>query len=113
MRHQQQRPDVAAGTRRRWIQPGERGRQLLELARRVQLVLAAQGALHPMPHPDLLIPMHSDQPQVHVALAALDDGVALDLHAGPIPLPLRLALQHRDLHRIACNSVCWPGRQEP
>ena len=87
MVHQQQRPDVAAGTGRRRIQPGERGRQLLELARRLELVLAAQRAQHPVPHPALLIPVGFDQPQIHVALAALDDGVALNVHAGPIPLP--------------------------
>ena len=44
--HQQQRPDVAAGAGRRGVEPGERGRQLLQLARLLQLVLAAQGAQH-------------------------------------------------------------------
>ena len=36
MVHQQQRPDMAAGADRRRIQPSEGGRQLLELARRLQ-----------------------------------------------------------------------------
>ena len=85
MVHQQQRPDMAAGAGRRRIQPGEGGRQLLELARRLQLVLAAQRAQHAMANPALLIPIGFDQPQVHVALAALDDGVTLNVHAGPIP----------------------------
>ena len=105
--HQQQRPDVAAGAHRWRIQPGERRRQLLQLARRLQLVLAAQRAQHPVAHPALGVPIRFDQPQVHVASAAFDHRVALNVHAGPIPVPsgwpyiiaLKAALQ-------PCNSEC-------
>jgi hypothetical protein len=105
--HQQQRPNVAAGAHRWRIQPGERRRQLLQLARRLQLVLAAQRAQYPVAHPALGVPIRCDQAQVHVASAASDHRVAFNVHAGPIPvpsgwpytIPLQAALQ-------PCDSVC-------
>ena len=107
--HQQQRPDVAAGADRRRVEPGERGRQLLELARRFQFVLAAQGAQHPVAHPAVGVPIRFDQPQIHVASAVLDHCVALNVHAGSIPVarvgPTVSRLRPHHKHAIRCVSA--------
>ncbi len=80
---QQQRTDLAAGAARRWVQPGEGGRELVELARRFELVLAAQARHHPVADLALLVPVGLDQPQVDVLPAAALDHVALHVHVGP------------------------------
>ena len=108
--HQQQRPDVAAGAHRRRVEPRERGRQLLELARRLELVLAAQGAQHPVGHLAPLVPIGLHQPQVDVPLAVFDDRVPLDVHARAHPSvgwPYTTAPTAR-LH--ACDSACLPDK---
>ena len=97
--HQQQRPDVAAGADRRRVEPGERGRQLVQLARRLQLVLAAQGAQHLVPHPPVGVPIRAHQPQVDIPPAAPDHRVPFHVHASP-HLTSELALRYRTRNRI-------------
>ena len=100
---QQQRTDLAAGPGRRWVQPGEGGRELVELARRFELVLAAQARHHPVADLALLVPVGLDQPQVDVLPAAALDHVALHVHVGPT---LR---QCSPNHKHGCRH-CWPYR---
>jgi hypothetical protein len=77
--HQQQRPHLAAGTPRRRVEPGEAGRELVELSRRLQLVLAAQVGDHPVA--DLAaLPVCLDQPQVHVAAVTAFHRHTLHIH---------------------------------
>ena len=52
----------------RRIEPRERAHQLLQLARRLQLVLASQRAQHAMTHTPVLIAIGLHQAQIHVAL---------------------------------------------
>jgi hypothetical protein len=100
---QQQRPDLAAGPGRRWVQPGEGGRELVELARRFQLVLAAQARHHPVADAAVLVPVGLDQPQIDVLPAAAPDHVTLHVHVGPT---LR---QCSPNHKHGCRH-CWPYR---
>ena len=83
VRGQQQRPDLATHPDHRRVQPRERAHQLLELARRLELVLAAQRAQHAMAHPPVLIAIRLHQAQIHVAFPAPHHGVTLDIHVGP------------------------------
>ncbi len=96
VRHQQQRSDVAAGADARWVESGERGRQLIELARRLELVLAAQGAQHLVPHPPVGIPVGAHQSQVDIPPTAPDDRVPLDVHAGPPSRVVGPTIPHYD-----------------
>ncbi len=80
---QQQRPDLAAHPRHRRIQPRERSHQLLQLARRLELVLAPERLQHPVTHPPLLVTIRLHQPQIHVAIAPPDHRMPLDVHVGP------------------------------
>jgi len=83
VRSEQQRPNLAAHSRQRRVQPRERAHQLLELARRLQLVLAPQRAQHAMPHAPVLVAIGLHQAQIDVALPAPHHGVTLDVHVGP------------------------------
>ena len=80
---QQQRPDLATHTSHRRIQPGEGTHQLLELARRLQLVLTPERLEHAVAHAPLLIAIRLHQPQIHIALAPPAHSVTLDIHVGP------------------------------
>ena len=80
---QQQRPDVPAHARQRRVQPRERAHQLLQLARRLELVLPPQRLQHAMTNAPLLVAIRLHQPQIHVALASPTHSVTLDIHVGP------------------------------
>ena len=80
---QQQGADLAADPSERWVEPREGARQLLELARRLQLVLTPQRLQHPVADLAPLVAVGLDQAQVDVTPLAAPNGVTLDVHVGP------------------------------
>ena len=79
VRHDQQRPDAAAGARRRLVQPGQPGGQLLQLPAGSQLIKAAKVCHNMLAHPAAL-PVAFDQFQVLVTAAAAADRLHLGIH---------------------------------
>jgi hypothetical protein len=70
--HQQQRAYFSSGADRRGVQPGERGGELVELSRRLQFVLAAEGSDHALAD-SALVPVGLDELKVDVGLVATAD----------------------------------------
>jgi hypothetical protein len=86
--HQKQRAELAAAPGQRRIEPSERARQLLELARRLELILAPQRPQRPVADLAALVAIRLHQAQVDVSLLAAPNGVAPDIHVGPTLLPM-------------------------
>src|ERR671918_2927257 len=134
--HEQERPDLSAHAVQRRVEPRKGARQLLELARRLELPLAPESLEHAVAHPPLIVAVGLDQAQVHVALLPPADGVALDIHVGPTlqarsdgtdrHTRIKLALHNEPLCRAPRRRRCEcttpdsqtasqtaPPRQEP
>ena len=77
----EQRADLPAGAQRRRVEAGEGGGELIELARRLELVLPSEGVQQAMAHLTLLIAVGLDKAQVDVLPATLVHRVPLDVRA--------------------------------
>ena len=126
VRGQQHRADLAADPHERRIEPRERAHQLLQLARRLQLVLAPQRAEHPVAHTPVLIAIGLHQAQVDVAFLPPDHGVPLDVHVGPtlcdlsdgtadrtVPASKRSTASSGPHRTVVHIHRCWPYTSAP